>query len=59
MMDIFYGRDIPALFPKPEYWPEMSNVEPDGIYAIKEFNYHNNRISFTKCVWLKAGGGEK
>jgi len=52
MADIFYGKDIPVLFPKPEYWPETSNVVPDGIYMIDKFNYQNNSISFKKCKWL-------
>jgi hypothetical protein len=53
MRDIFYGRDIPAIFPKPDYWPDMSNVEPDEIYTISEFNYRNNHVYFTQCKWLK------
>ena len=53
MVDIFYGKDIPLLFPKPEYRPETSDILPDGIYMIDEFNYHNNSISFKKCKWLR------
>ena len=57
--DIFYGRDIPKLFPKPEFWPEMSEIEPDEIYTIEHYNYNNRHISFQRCRWLKPseGGG--
>lgn len=54
--DIFHGRDIPELFPRPEYFPEINNVSPDGIYTVKEFNYQNKQISFQKCRWLKPNG---
>ena len=55
--DIFYGRDIPKLFPKPEFWPEMSEVEPDEIYTIERYNYNNRHISFQRCRWLKPSEG--
>jgi hypothetical protein len=51
--DIFYGKDIPKIFPKPDYWCEMKGIEPEEIYTIDEFNYQNNSISFKKCSWLK------
>ena len=55
--DIFYGRDIPKLFPKPEFWPEMSEIEPDEIYTIERYNYGNRHISFQHCRWLKPSEG--
>ena len=55
--DIFYGRDIPKLFPKPEFWPEMGEIEPDEIYTIERYNYNNRHISFQRCRWLKPEEG--
>lgn len=52
-VDIFYGKDIPKLFPKPNFWAELSNIKADEIYMIDEFNYQNKQISFKKCRWLK------
>jgi len=57
-MDIFYGKDIPKLFPKPLFWTETSGIESDEVYAIKEFNYQNNHISFKRCNWLKPSAME-
>lgn len=51
--DIFYGRDIEKLFPKPEFWPETIEIEPDEIYTIEHYNYNNRHISFQRCRWLK------
>ena len=62
MRDIFYGRDIPILFPKPDFWAETSDIESDEIYTIDKYSYCNKSISFAHCRWLfvdKAGGGEK
>lgn len=59
MPDIFYGKDIPELFPKPDYWAETRDVKPEGIYMIDEYNYRNKQISFKKCSWLTPGQAEK
>ena len=59
MVDIFYGKDIPELFPKPDYWAETKNVVDDEIYMIDEYNYRNKQISFKKCSWLKPTSSEK
>ena len=53
-MDIFYGKDIPELFPKPDFWYNEKIIEPDAVYAIGEFNYRNNHIEFEHCNWLKV-----
>jgi hypothetical protein len=59
MRDIFYGRDILALFPKPDFWPETSDIEPDEIYTIDKYNYCNKSVSFQQCRWLKPDAIDK
>ncbi len=59
MVDIFYGKDIALLFPKPDYWPEIKDIIPDEIYMIDNYNYQNKQISFKKCTWLKPEQADK
>jgi hypothetical protein len=47
MRELFYGRDIPKAFPKPEYRVELFSdcgFVPDELYSIRAFNYQTTPL---------------
>lgn len=55
-MEIYYGRDIRAAYPKEQFNvdPLDQHIEPDQLYYVREYKYQSNTVEFAPVkIWRR------